>query len=371
MKYKIAVIPGDGIGPEIIREGIKVLKALESVTDLDFEFIFAEAGGETYLKTGEVIPDETLKICDESDAIYFGAVGLSPDKLKPGIAERALLEIRFRYDQYVNLRPTKLYPGLENFVPLKNEVIKGGIDFVIIRENTESLYAQQGGILRDEIPGNPGDVATNLMIYTRKGVERVIRYAFKYARRTGRKRVTCVDKANVLVASQYWRRIFDLVKEEYPEIETEYAYVDAVTQWLIRNPGWYQVIVTENMFGDILSDLAAPLAGSLGMMPGGNINPNGKSMFEPIHGSAPKYAGKNVANPIATILAGKLMLEEAFHKYEEAKIIDDAVAEVIREGKVRTYDIAGKKPGEANTTSEMGDAIAKKVIEIGKKRFGK
>ena len=334
------------------------------------EYIYAEAGGEAYLKYGTPIPDETWDICDEADAIYFGAVGLLPEKLKPGIAERALLEIRFHYDQYVNLRPTKLYRGLEEYVPLKREIVEKGIDFVVVRENTEGAYAQQGGILRGEVPGEVGDCATNIMLYSKKGVERIVRYAFEYAKRHGLNRVTCVDKANVLAVSQYWRSIFDIIKKEYPSISTDYAYIDAMTQWVIRAPHYYQVIVTENLFGDILSDLCAPLAGSLGMMPGGNINPDGKSMFEPIHGSAPKYAGKNVANPIATILAGKMMLEEAFGMEKEAKIIDDAVQRVILEGKVRTYDICGKKPGEANTTGQMGDAIAEKVKEIAKERLG-
>ncbi|MBU7004126.1 MAG: isocitrate/isopropylmalate dehydrogenase family protein [Theionarchaea archaeon] len=363
--YKIAVVRGDGIGPEIIEEGLKVLRATSEAVGPDFEFIDVDAGGEVYLERGEVIPDESMDIMDESDAIYFGAVGLPADRLEPGIAEGAIFRIRFSYDQYVNLRPTKLFPGLEEFTPVKPEIAFKGVDMVIVRENTEGLYSRQGGILRGETPEG-GDAATNVMIYTRKGVERVVRYAFELAKRTGGKRVTNVDKANVLDCSRFWTSIFDSIATEYPGIETDHAYVDAFTQWAIRNPSWYQVVVTENMFGDIISDLVAPLAGSLGMMPGGNISPGGKSMFEPIHGSAPRHAGKNVANPIATILAGKMMLEEAFDERKPAALIESAVREVIAGGEVRTYDICGKRPGEGASTSQMGDAIADAVRRLGR-----
>ncbi len=362
--YKVAVVRGDGIGPEVIEEGLKVLRAASEACGLQFDFVEADVGGETYLRTGKVIPDSSRDILDECDAIYFGAVGLEPQRLEPGIAEQAIFQIRFSYDQYVNLRPTKLYPGLEQYIPLRPEIAANGIDILIVRENTEGLYCRQGGVLRGECPSG-GDVATNLMVYTRKGVERVIRYAFDLARRKGRSRVTNVDKANVLVCSQFWRSIFQNIAACYSGIEIEHAYVDAFTQWVLRNPSHYQVVVTENMFGDIISDLVAPLSGSLGMMPGGNICPGGKSMFEPIHGSAPRLAGRNVANPIATILAGKMMLEEAFHEVEAANLIETAVASVLSEGKVRTYDICGKRPGEAATTSQMGDAIARKVRELG------
>jgi len=362
--YKVAVVRGDGIGPEVIEEGLKVLRAASDVCGLEVDFMDADVGGETYLKTGKVIPDSSRDVLDESDAIYFGAVGLEPQRLEPGIAEQAIFQIRFSYDQYVNLRPTRLYPGLEQYIPLKPEIAAKGVDIMIVRENTEGLYCRQGGILRGETPEG-GDVATNLMVYTRKGVERVVRYAFELAKKKGRTKVTNVDKANVLVCSQFWRSIFQKIAAEYPGIDTDHAYVDAFTQWVIRNPSWYQVVVTENMFGDIVSDLVAPLSGSLGMMPGGNISPGGKSMFEPIHGSAPRHAGKKVANPIATILAGKLMLEEAFQETEAAGLIEKAVMEVLKEGKVRTYDICGRKPGEAATTSQMGDTIAEKVRQLG------
>lgn len=362
--YKVAVLRGDGIGPEVIEEGMKVLRAVSDVCGLEFEFIEVEGGGETFLRTGEVIPDASRDAMDDSDAIYFGAVGLKPERLEPGIAEQAIFEIRFAYDQYVNLRPTKLYPGLESFTPVKPEIVAKGVDILIVRENTEGLYCRQGGILRGENPEG-GDVATNIMIYTRKGVERVVRYAFELAKREGRTRITNVDKANVLVCSRFWTSIFEKVASGYPGVETDHAYVDAFTQWAIRNPSWYQVVVTENMFGDIISDLVAPLAGSLGMMPGGNICPGGKSMFEPIHGSAPRHAGKNVANPIATILAGKMMLEEAFQEREAANLIERAVMDVIQEGKVRTYDICGTRPGEAASTPQMGDAIAERVRQLG------
>jgi len=363
--YKIAVVRGDGIGPEIIEEGLKVLRAASEVSGPEMEFLDVEAGGEVYLERGEVIPDDSMDLMDESDAIFFGAVGLPADRLEPGIAEGAIFRIRFSYDQYVNLRPTRLYPGLEDFTPVRPDIASRGVDMLIVRENTEGLYSRQGGILRGETPQG-GDAATNVMIYTRKGVERVVRYAFELAKRTGRKRVTNVDKANVLDCSRFWTSIFDEIAGENPGMETDHAYVDAFTQWAIRNPSWYQVVVTENMFGDIISDLVAPLAGSLGMMPGGNISPGGKSMFEPIHGSAPKHAGKNVANPIATILAAKMMLEEAFGEMKTANLIEDAVMDVIAAGEVRTYDISGKSPGEAASTSQMGDAIAGAVRRLGR-----
>ncbi len=358
--YKVAVVRGDGIGPEVIEEGLKVLGAVSEIFGIDFDFIDADAGGEVYLKTGEVIPDSSWDAMRESDAIYFGAVGLDPSRLQPGIAERAILEIRSAFDEYVNLRPTKLFPGLEEFTPLRRDIVEKGVDILIVRENTEGLYCRHGGILRGETEEG-GDAATNVMVYTRKGVERIVRYAFDLAKRTGRKRVTSVDKANVLVCSRFWRSIFERISSEYPDVEAENAYVDAFCQWVIRNPSWYRVVVTENLFGDIISDLVAPLAGSLGMMPGGNISPGGKSMFEPIHGSAPKYAGRKVANPIASILAAKMMLEESFNETEAAMLVERAVEEVIREGRVRTYDISDKKPGEAASTSQMGDAIVEKM----------
>jgi 3-isopropylmalate dehydrogenase len=362
--YKIAVVKGDGIGPEVVGEGLKVLGAISEVSGPDFEFIETRAGGQAYLDLGEVVPDAARDAMDDSDAIYFGAVGLEPEKLPPGIAEGAIFTIRFAYDQYINLRPTRLYPGLEEHTPVKPEIAMKGVNMAIVRENTEGLYCRQGGILRGETPEG-GDVATNIMVYTRKGVKRVVEYAFDLAKRTGRSRVTSVDKANVLVCSRFWDRIFQEVATRHPEVEVDHAYVDAFTQWAIRNPSWYQVVVTENMFGDIISDLVAPLAGSLGMMPGGNISPGGKSMFEPIHGSAPRHAGKNVANPLGTILAAKMMLEEAFQETEAADLIEKAVMAVIEEGRVRTYDICGRKPGEAASTSQMGDAVAKKVRELG------
>ncbi len=361
--YKIAVVRGDGIGPEIIREGIKILEVVSEVRGIDFDFIDVDVGGETYLQSGEVVPDWSRDQLEDSDAIYFGAVGLDPERLEPGIAEQAIFEIRFRYDQYVNLRPTKLYPGLESFIPIKEEIARKGVNMLIVRENTEGLYCRQGGVLRGETPEG-GDVATNLMVYTRKGVERIVEYAFELAERRERSRVTNVDKSNVLVCSKFWTSIFKKLAKDHPKIETDHAYVDAFTQWAIRDPSWYQVVVTENMFGDIISDLVAPLSGSLGMMPGGNINPVGKSMFEPIHGSAPRHAGKNVVNPIATILAAKMMLEESFQELEAANLIEKAVMSVISEGKVRTYDISDREAGEAASTSQMGDAICEKIRSL-------
>ncbi|MBI5187841.1 MAG: 3-isopropylmalate dehydrogenase [Nitrospirae bacterium] len=345
--YNIAVIPGDGTGPEVITEGVKVLNATSSKFGFRLNLDFFDFGGERYLKTGEVLPDGAVDELRRYDAIYLGAIG-HPD-VKPGILERGiLLRLRFELDQYINLRPVKLYPGVD--CPLKDKRPEH-IDFVVIRENTEGLYAGAGGVLRK---GTPDEVAIQESINTRKGVERCIRYAFEYCKKRNKmNRLTLCGKTNVLTfAFDLWERTFYEVAKEYPEIKTDYAHVDAITMWFIKNPEWFDVIVTDNMFGDIITDLGAMIQGGMGIAAGGNINPEGVSMFEPIGGSAPKYKGQNVINPLAAICAGGMMLE---HLGEEkaGKALEQAVMEVT--GK----HLKGLAAGQMGmSTTEVGDLVA-------------
>ena len=347
---KIAVIPGDGIGPEVVREGLKVLSAVAGSAGIRYEITEFDWGGERYLTTGEVRPANALDILRQFDAIYLGAVG-HPD-VPVGLVERQiLLETRFGLDQYVNLRPIKLYPGV--WTPIKD---KGPdeIDFVVVRENTEDMYVGAGGFAHY---GTPDEVATQVAIYTRKGTERIIRYAFELARKRGKdKKLTLVDKSNVLTyGHDLWQRTFKEVGADYPDIAVDRAYVDAACMWMVKNPEWFDVIVTTNMFGDIITDLGAMIQGGMGVAASGNINPEGTSMFEPIHGSAPKYAGKNQANPIACIAAMQMLLDHVGAK-EAAARIDAAIAEVLASGNIPDLS-AGKCP----PTTEIGDMIAAAV----------
>jgi 3-isopropylmalate dehydrogenase len=375
--YEISVIPGDGIGPEVIEEGVKVLEAAGDKTGVKFEWKYYPHGAEHYLKTGEILPEDALKEMEKSDAIYLGAVG--DPRVKPGILEKELLlKLRFYFDQYVNLRPIKLYPGVP--CPLKDKGPEH-INFYVVRENTEDFYVGVGdrfsasghrsaldikrelydlkfGI--DITQDKENEIAYQLGVISRAGARRIIEFAFELARKKSMKRITSVDKANVLThVYSLWREVFEEVAKGYPDMETEFAFVDAITMWFVKNPEWYQVVVTPNMFGDIITDLGAMIQGGMGLAPGGNINPKGVSMFEPIHGSAPKYKGMNKANPIATILAGQLMLEQ-LGEDKTADLVERAVIEVLKEGKVRTYDLGG-----TSKTSEVGDAVALKVGEIG------
>jgi len=353
---KIAVVEGDGIGPEIIHEAKKILAVVQEFSSIRFEFMDSPAGGGVYKKTGSSLPDASLKVMEQSDAILYGAIGL-PD-LPQGVAEIAVLKIRQHFDEYVNLRPVKLFETAKDMCPLKDKFVGTGIDMIIVRENTESLYAKIGGQLRD-------DVAANLMLYTKSGVDRIIKYAFELAKKTPtHAKVTSVDKANILACSQMWRERFHEIAKQYASIKTEDFYVDAFCQWLIRKPYECKIVVTENMFGDIVSDEAAYLLGSLGMAPSGNINPNGISMYEPIHGSAPDIAGKGIANPIGTILAAKLMLSETFKENAIAQAIEDAVEQSLLKG--RTPDVA-KEGIPTLTTVQMGDLIAGELKKLLKK----
>ncbi len=347
--YKIAVIPGDGTGPEVIREGIKVLKAISEKYGIKFEFTEFDFGGERYLRTGETLPDSALEELKSFNAIYLGAIG-HPD-VKPGILETGiLLKLRFGLDQYINLRPIKLYPNVET--PLANKGPKE-IDFVVVRENTEGIYIGSGGFLKK---GTPDEVAIQEMVNTRKGVERCIRYAFEFTRkRNKKKKLTLSAKTNVLIyAHDLWMRTFTEVAKEYPDIETDYAHVDAITMWMVKNPEWFDVIVTTNMFGDIITDLGAMIQGGMGIAAGGNINPNGVSMFEPIGGSAPKYTGKGVINPIAAISAAQMMLN-FLGETTAAEKLENAIISVIAKMKSMS---AGKM---GYSTSEIGDMVSEAV----------
>ena len=348
MKKIISVCRGDGVGPEVVNEGVKVLEIISGYTEFDFEFKEAPAGGEVWKKFGNNLPEKSFETIKNSDALLFGALGLSD--LPFGVAESAIMKIRQGLDLYVNLRPIKLYEILREKCPLKDEFIGNGIDITFVRENTEGLYKNIGSIDKNS--------AQNLMLYTRKGCERIIKYAFEFAKKKGHSKVTSVDKANLLKTSQLWRKIFHEIGENYPKIQKEDIYVDAYCQWLIRAPYKFQTVVTGNMFGDIISDEGAFLIGSLGMASSGNINPGKVSMYEPIHGSAPDIAGRGIANPIGTILSVKLMLQESFDSLEIGNEVDKAVEEALKEG--RTVDIKSEKL-KTLSTKKMGDLIAEQL----------
>jgi len=376
-RYKIAVIQGDGIGAEIISEGKKVLEAVSDLDGFELDWIEYPHGAEHYLKTGELIGEDTLKELERSDAIYFGSIG--DPRVEPGVLEQGiLLTMRFYFDQYVNLRPVKLLEGVNT--PLAGKGPED-IDFSVVRENTEDFYVGIGGRMKGkgkgkkreeleivrklynikfglDIESDADELAYQIGVVTREGCERVMRFAFELAKEKGKKKVTSVDKANVLThAYGFWREVFNDVARGYPGIYTEFNFVDAICMWFVKNPEWYQVVVTPNMFGDIITDLGAMIQGGLGLAPGANINPDGVSMFEPIHGSAPKYKGKGVSNPIATIWAGAMLLENIGEKSASQKVLN-AIETVLRRGKVRTYDLGGK-----SKTGEVGDAIVREVGE--------
>ncbi len=371
--YNIALIPGDGIGPEIIREGRKVIEAASHKYGIKINWTEYPFGAEHYLKTGELFPDSALKEIEDMDAIYLGAVG--DPRVKPGILEKEiLLKARFYFDQYINLRPIKLYKGVP--CPLKDKQPED-INFYVVRENTEDFYVGIGGRFRGveqednlevkrklyntKIKVNfsleqEEELAYQIGLISKPGTQRVIKYAFELAKKKGMHRVTSVDKANVLTNIYgLWRDVFKEVSTKYPDIETEFTFVDAITMWFVRKPEWFKVIVAPNMFGDIITDLGAMIQGGLGIAAGGNINPEGVSMFEPIHGSAPKYKDKSIANPIATIFSGAMMLD-FLGEVKIAKAIEDATERVLSEGKVRSHDLGGN-----SSTIEVGDEVVKKL----------
>lgn len=349
--YRLGVIPGDGTGPEVVREGLKVLEAVSKKSGFSYTTIFYPFGGEHYLKTGETLPDSAIEEFKQLDALYLGAIG--HPEVKPGILERGiLLKLRFSLDQYINLRPVKLYPRV--WTPLKDKGPED-IDFVVVRENTEGLYVGAGGVLHR---GTPHEVATQESINTRRGVERCIRFAFEFTRKRNKNnKLTLCGKTNVLTyAFNLWERTFQEVAQEYPDIKTDYAHVDATTMWMVKNPEWFDVIVTDNMFGDIITDLGAMIQGGMGIAAGGNINPEGVSMFEPIGGSAPKYTGKNMINPLAAISALQMLLSHIGEE-EAAQKVEEALIKALESGKIKSMS-AGQM---GLTTSEVGDLIASLV----------
>ena len=349
--YKIAVIPGDGTGLEMVTEGLKVLEAAGEKFNLKMETVDYDLGGDRYMRTGEILPDSALEELKSFDAIFLGAIG-HPD-VKPGILEKGLLlRMRFELDLYVNLRPVKLFPGVST--PIKDKGPED-IDFVVVRENTEGLYAGAGGFLRK---GTAQEVAVQESVNTRFGVERCLRYAFEYCRdKREEKKLTLCGKTNVLTyAFDLWERAFHELGPEFPEVTRDYAHVDAITMWMVKNPEWFDVIVTDNLFGDIITDLGAMIQGGMGIAAGGNIHPGKVSMFEPIGGSAPKYTGQGVINPLAQICAGAMMLDH-LGESEAADCIEQAVIKLCGSGKLKSLS-AGQM---GYSTSEVGDLVAENL----------
>jgi 3-isopropylmalate dehydrogenase len=348
--YKIAVIPGDGTGPEVIREGLKVIDTAAKKFGFKCDAKTFDFSGARYLKTGKLVDDNDIEELKKFSAIYLGAVG--DPNVKPGILEAGvLLKLRFTLDEYINLRPVKLYNP--DYCPLKGKSPED-VDFVVVRENSEGLYKGMGEFRNK---GTREEVAIQISYNTRKGVERCLRYAFEFTRkRNRRKKLTLCGKTNVLTyAWDLWERAFYEIAKEYPDITTDYAHVDATTMWFVKNPEWFDVIVTDNMFGDIITDLGAMIQGGMGIAAGGNINPQGVSMFEPIGGSAPKYTGQNVINPLAAICAGGMMLE-TLGEVEASKAIEDAVIKIVQ---TKLKSLAAGKMGYS--TSEVGDLVVENL----------
>ncbi|WP_135606627.1 isocitrate/isopropylmalate dehydrogenase family protein [Methanococcoides sp. NM1] len=372
-QYKVPVLPGDGIGPEIIAEGKKVIDAAGEKFGFDVDWIEYPHGADHYLETGELISEDSLKELSNYEAIYLGSIG--DDRIEPGVLEKGiLLAARFYFDQYINLRPIKLLEGV--WCPIKDKTPKD-VDFVVVRENTEDFYIGIGGRAKTgmskdllevnrtlynakfglDIETDSEEIAYQIGMISKEGTQRVMNYSFDLAE-TRNKHVSSVDKANVLSDIYgFWREEFNTIAANHPDVKTDFNFVDAITMWFVKNPEWFDVVVTPNMFGDIITDLGAMVQGGLGLAPGGNINPNGTSMFEPIHGSAPKYKGQNKVNPIATIWAGAMLIEQLGEK-EAADSIVSAIEKNILEAKVQTYDMGG-----SNGTSDVGDDIARILLE--------
>ncbi len=354
-KYKIAVLPGDGTGGEVVAEGKKVLDAAAAKFGFKLEMTEFDFGGDRYLRTGEVLPDTAVNDLKQFDSIYLGAIG-HPD-VKPGILEKGiLLRLRFELDQYINLRPVKLYPGVDT--PLKDKGPEH-IDYVVVRENSGGIYTGTGGI---SMKGTDQEVAVQSMVYNRFQVERCLRYAFDYTQRHGKKAsgkgrensLGLVGKTNVLTyVFDLWERAFNEIGEaDFADIRRDYYHVDAACMWMVKSPEWFDVLVTGNMFGDIITDLGAITQGGMGIAAGGNINPEGVSMFEPIGGSAPKYTGKGIINPLASIVAGAMMLD-TLGEYKAAESVENAVMQITGT-KIKSLS-AGQM---GYSTSEVGDLVA-------------
>lgn len=349
--YNIAVIPGDGTGPEVVREGIKVLDAAASKFDFKLNYEEFDFGGERYLRTGEILPENATEELKKFDSIFLGAIG-HPD-VKPGILEKGiLLKLRFDLDQYINLRPVKLYPGVPT--PLKDKGPEH-IDYVVVRENSGDVYTGMGGCM---MKGTPDEVAVQNMVYSRMQVERCLRYAFEFTRKRNKKKTLALcGKTNVLTyVFDLWERAFhEIGAKDYPDIKREYYHVDATCMWMVKNPEWFDVIVTANMFGDIITDLGAITQGGMGIAAGGNLNPNGVSMFEPIGGSAPKYTGMNVINPLAAIASGAMMLD-FLGESKAAKAVEESIMDITAN---KIKDMGAGKMGYS--TSQVGDLVAQGV----------
>ena len=354
--YNIGVIGGDGIGPEVVREGLKVLRAVKE--GFDYNFIEYPYSSEYYMKTHELVPDKVIDEWRTLDAVFLGAIG--HPAVEVGLVERSvIMGLRFGLDLYVNLRPVKLYA--EHICPLKDKK-PADVDFVVARENTEDAYAGVGGIFKK---GQPDEVAIAEMVFTRRGTERIIRYAFELARErakvrgaSGRKpKLTMVDKANAIRAQDLWTRVFEEVGKEYPEVEQDHAYVDACCMWMVKNPDWFDVIVTTNLFGDIITDLGAMIQGGMGIAASGNIHPGKHGMFEPIHGSAPKYAGQNVANPLGAIAAAGMMLDFLGEKCA-AERVESVVVALLTSRRIPSVDA---KSGL--TTVQIGDMVTREIAD--------
>ncbi|MFD0670152.1 isocitrate/isopropylmalate dehydrogenase family protein [Cohnella sp. GCM10027633] len=361
--YNIALLPGDGIGPEVTREAVRVLKEIEKRYDgLSFAFESFDAGAERYLRTGTTFTEDAFEHCKRADAMLMGAIGLPEARHADGreVNGDVIFRLRFDLDLYAGVRPVRLFEG----VPSALKDVSQGIDYVIVRENVEGLYASRTGGCNVR-----GEVATDTIIMTRTGIRKVSHYAFKLAeKRKGRGRpadgqsvVTCVDKANVLSSYAFFRSVYDEVASEYPDIARDYAYVDAMTLYQVLHPHRYDVVVAENMFGDIISDLSSATVGGLGMAPSGDIGDR-HGLFQPSHGTAPSIAGRNIANPLAAILSASMMLDWLGERHGDAQAtdaaarIERATANVLREGGCRTADIGG-----ASSTSDVGDAIVREL----------
>lgn len=352
MNYKIAVIKGDGIGPEIVDEALKVLNKIGEKYNHTFQYTEALAGGAAIDAKGVPLPDETLEICRKNDALLFGAVGGPKwDNLKSELRpEKGLLALRKELNLYTNIRPAIMFDELKDTCPLRPDIVEGGLDIVIMRELTGGIYFGK--------KFTEGDYACDCMEYSKYEIERIAEQAFKIAQ-TRSKKVTSVDKSNVLETSRLWRKTVEEVATKYPDVELNHMYVDNAAMQLVTNPKQFDVIVTENMFGDILSDEASMITGSIGMLPSASLGDNNYGMYEPVHGSAPDIAGTGKANPIATIISASMMLKYSFGLLEEAIAIESAVKQALKDG-YRTIDIA-KKGEKTVTTKEMGRIITDNI----------
>jgi len=357
MAYKVAVLPGDGIGVEIMTEAIKVLKQVATKYHLEFELKEGLIGGAAWEKFRDHCPEETLELCRKSDAMLFGSVGGSVEEEHlpkwENVNNNSLLRLRKEFDLYANLRPAKLYPALASKSSLRADLAEKGVDILIVRELT-------GGIYFGQPKGREGsgdeERAFDTMAYSRREINRIAKVAFDAAR-SRRKKLACVDKANVLTTMVFWREVVDAMAEKYPDVEYQKLYVDNAAMQLVRDPAQFDVMLAGNLFGDILSDEAAAITGSIGLLPSASLADGSFGMYEPSGGSAPDIAGKGIANPIAQILSAAFMLKYSFHLDQASDAIEKAVDELIAEGKVRTPDLGG-----SHTTSDVGDAIVEKLL---------